>query len=287
MAAKKKTAKKKVSKKKTSNKKSLMSMDDYEAQLAQEAEELSSRIDTSAEFPMISIKNKEFSVGDADLGEEMDVVIIEVVNEKAYYDGSYDEDNPSTPACFAVGICKPNELVPSEDSPKLQDEGEGCGKCWGNEWKSADTGKGKACKDVRRLACIHVSDLETNVDDIEWALLKTPPTSSGPFDKFFNGLKRVHKRPPWGFIVHLSFDEEISYPVINFSGARKIDNVSHMQVINALRERIKDSDILTQGYDASGYVDPDDRPAPAKSKKKTSKKKTGKKKTAKKKSRFS
>jgi hypothetical protein len=135
------------------------------------------------------------------------VIIAGAVIEKAFYDGRYDPDNPEPPVCYAFNT-DPDELAPNpEDVADLQSDV--CADCPMNQWGSADTGKGKACKDVRRLALIPAGqfkkgdDIElvtspTEIEKAEFGFAKLPPTSLNAYAAFVRQVADTMKRPPHG-----------------------------------------------------------------------------------------
>jgi len=272
MAAKKK-AKKKIAKK--SKSKSMMSMEDFEAEMESQAESDSARVESGGGGTHISIAGSTFTLGDADLGDELTGVIIDFSNEKVWYDGVYNPEDPGAPACWAIGSERPNELVASELSPAPQCDS--CEDCEKNEWGSAATGRGKACQDKRRLMIVSMEDLleAESLEDIEVSMLKAPAGSVSAYDKYIKGLSKVHKRPCYGVTTTMTFDDDYDYPSLNFSVDEVIEDASVMSRIMELRT-LAEEDMLSE-YDPDQYKDPDEKPQ-RKSKKKAKKKKGFKKK---------
>lgn len=145
-------------------------------------------------------------------GNRAIVVIADAIIEKGFYDGAYDPDNPEPPACYAFGY-DPDEIAPNEeDVADLQCES--CELCELNKFGSADTGKGKACKDVRRLMLIPAGKY-TKGDDIElyddpdhfaraeMATAKIPPTSLNAYASFVRQVAGTMKRPPHGIFAEM------------------------------------------------------------------------------------
>lgn len=140
-------------------------------------------------------------------GNKVAVIIAAAVIEKAYYVGRYDPDDPQPPVCFAFDT-DPDALAPNpEHVADLQNED--CASCPWNVWGSSDVGKGKACKDVRRLALIPAGTIAKNgdinlVDDTkeiekaELGFAKLPPTSLNGYAAFVRQVASTMKRPPHG-----------------------------------------------------------------------------------------
>ena len=84
----------------------------------------------------------------------MGVVILDSILENIHYDGEYDSDNVQGPDCFAFGRSD-EEMAPHEAvitaGTQVHDN---CVDCPSNEWGSAEKGKGKDCRNTRRIAMI-------------------------------------------------------------------------------------------------------------------------------------
>lgn len=110
-----------------------------------------------SDFKYISMNNRKgtFFEGDDEIGESFMGVIVDDAFVNSYYEGGYDPDNKQPPACF--GIAKVNdEMEPHETVEKPFHEN--CANCTNNAFGSAENGRGKACKNNRRIAVVAVSD---------------------------------------------------------------------------------------------------------------------------------
>jgi hypothetical protein len=113
----------------------------------------------------------------------------------------YDADNPTSPICYAFGEDDEN-LAPHPDSAHPQSPT--CAECQHNAWRSdLGGGKGKACKNTRRLAMMHESDLD-KIDKAEIALAKLPVTSVKNWSTYASQLANVLKLPPLAVITEMS-----------------------------------------------------------------------------------
>lgn len=142
-------------------------------------------------------------------GKAIKVVVLDFMSVNLYYDSAYDRDNPKPPACFAIGP-NPRTLVPSENSPAKQ--AEKCGICPLNEYGSALTGKGKACKNTRLLAVVPANAPE---DDV-W-LLSIPPTSIRFWDKYVAQVSAEHGVDVAQVITSIHQDEKQTFAAPRFS----------------------------------------------------------------------
>jgi hypothetical protein len=129
-------------------------------------------------------------------------VIIDAIAENQFYTGKYDPDNPGGPACFAFGrkyetgeLIMPKLMAPDK-AYVVKPIHDTCSGCPNNEWGSADVGKGKACKEVQRLALIVEGDLEKDIEGAEEAYLKVPVTSMKAWAGYVRMLTdTMHKAP--------------------------------------------------------------------------------------------
>lgn len=266
MARKKTSKKKKTSKSKAvATRKSTLPAN-WRDQLRDDAEEEAERTPTGSGNRITLKRSGQFSYQGADLGDSIDIVIVDHVVSKLYFDTDYDEDNPSPPACFAL---KPNakNIAPHEGAPDPQ--AEACEDCWANDWASG-RGRGKACSDKNRLACLHVDDLEG-----ELILLEVPVTSGAGFNKYIKGLTKAAELPCYAVITRLEMDEHADYQKLLFT---YIEDVSQDTLGGPFNKRKEAREMLLEPYDVSGYEAESGKQA----KKKKGKKKKAKKKATKK-----
>jgi len=230
---------------------------DWEKELQILAKEQSASVTSSS--PILSTKNKLFSLGGSNLGTEIDVVIVDSKKEHAYYDRPYDPDNPTCPTCFAIED-ENGEMYPHPTSPELQ--AEACNECPHNEFESAAVGKGKACKNSRRLALLAYG--AEGLDAGELAILKLPPTSLKNFGKYVKTITSALKRPTFAVVTKLCFDPMVQYPVVVPTLENPIKEPAELRAIMSTRDTALE--MLNAPYDVSGYekyVAPE-RKAPAK-----------------------
>ncbi len=182
--------------------------------------------------------------GTAIKGNELKVLILDAVYENVLYLGDFDPDSPKNPACYAFGE-EEKELVPGEQIEKPftvllpDDEGEfsmqeiepdGCKDCPANKWGTAQKrdgtqGKGKACKNIRRLAVISANQLnETSIAKGEVFYIKVPVTSCKSWSQYVKALNAEFSLPYFGVVttVHLDPDEE-NQIAVSFRDAAPID----------------------------------------------------------------
>ena len=147
----------------------------------------------------------------------------------------YDPDNPASPVCFAFAEVD-DELAPHPDS--LWPQSKTCAECQWNAWGSDfDGGRGKACKNVRRLAIMSKTDLD-KVEKAEVALAKLPVTSVKNWSTYANQLANVLKLPPLAVVTEMSV---VPNPKTQFQVEfQLVDKVGDGAVIQKLLARRKD-----------------------------------------------
>ena len=94
-------------------------------------------------------------------------------------------------------------------SPIPQHDGE-CSDCPLARWESADNGKGKACKNARRLAVL-AYDESTELGEAQMAMLKAPPTSLKNWASYAKSIALRYNRPTSTVVTAGSFNADNDY----------------------------------------------------------------------------
>jgi hypothetical protein len=173
----------------------------WEDKLAAAAQAASSSEAAVSVGSFISTRGGRLSLNDNPFpNNELDCIVIDFIAENTYYDGDYDPDTPQSPACFA--FWRGEDIVtPHEKSVTPQSED--CASCPMNQFGSADRGKGKACKNVRRLALIALDQLD-NVAETVPTYLRVPVTSVKNWATYVKNLASAVKRPPYAVITRVA-----------------------------------------------------------------------------------
>lgn len=222
----------------------------YAEQLEREAQEIAKRLATPSGDRIRFNSNRGFVTPDGLEGESLDVVIVDFMSSNQFYDGVYDRDNPQPPACFAIGP-EPSMLVPSGNSPDKQ--AETCSSCPNNQFGSALTGKGKACKNTRLLAMVPAAVLDDPDAETPLWVMSVPPTSMKSFDAYAHGLSVKHKTIPIGVVTNITMDEKSTFAAPRFREVRKLTD-EEIGLFMARREEA--SQRLTVEPDVSQYKAP-------------------------------
>lgn len=172
----------------------------------------------------IGLKNKEFKLPDGQTGATLECVILDFTWFMVNYPGTYNANNPQQPNCFAVGRENPDggELSPHADAADKQSKT--CKECPKNQWKSAASGNGKACKNQRRLVVLPPGADE----DAEPMTLYVSPGGLKHFDAYVSRLSSEHGILPVQVVTEISFDKNQSYPLLNFKFLEKHDQLNLM-----------------------------------------------------------
>lgn len=247
--------------------KAMVSAADMKKQLAKMAEDEDDRLGHGGESIYVSTQGKKFTWQDADItGQLADgVIIVEFAPENRWFDRPYDPDvEAAVPACFAVDLVNPDDLVPHEDAPVKQCET--CLDCEKNVFGSDARGKGKACANYWRIAILAPDQLDGPI-----LVTRVSPSGYAGFRKYVRGLKKVNKTPPLGVITSLFFDDDMAQPVVQCEFVREVTSAEYGQIIHR-REEAQEL-LMRHGYAVENY----EPPRKSGSKKKTAKKKRGRK----------
>lgn len=102
----------------------------------------------------LSFKGGIISRGGQQLDNPLRVVLLAVQGERAYYSTDWQPDSAATPDCFSF-----DKLAPHENA-EVPQHGT-CSGCRFNEFNSARTGGGKACKEIGSMVFIHADALKS------------------------------------------------------------------------------------------------------------------------------
>lgn len=228
-------------------------------------------------IPSLSIKNGMLRLNDTPIpGNHIAVVIACNMFENAYYNIAYDPDVLVAPVCYAFGVTQ-TEMAPTDLVKEKQSES--CANCPNNEFGSADTGKGKACGNRRKLVCIPAGEFDRKTN--EWfietdaeeyknatpAILNIPPTSLVEYAKYVKALFKEHKRPVNAVVTEIKIvpDDKKQF-VINFNFLDYVEEDVY-NIVDEKQEIFKEA--LTKPY---SYTQDDDKKPIKKATSKTSRK---------------
>jgi hypothetical protein len=215
----------------------------------------------------LSTRGGKLAFGDEQMpGNQVCAIILDAVFENTYYGQKFDPDNAAAPICYAFGRDDSSEMAPhpsmQADTNYFIPQSYDCKSCPNNVYGSADTGKGKACQNRRRLAIIPAGyykpkrgsrdfDLELfddpkHFETADIAYLKLPVLSVKEFSKYVNQLQATLHRPTPAVITRISLepDEKAQYKV-HFELVEGVPD-SLFQIIMARHDQAVNA--IIQGY---------------------------------------
>jgi hypothetical protein len=210
----------------------------WEEQLRQELATIGGAIDPPSSN-RISTKGKVFTLPDGtSSGNPMGVVILDFVAYNSYYTQAWNPNVRAKPACWAIGK-QIDEMKPSDAVPKPQHTD--CKACPKGQFGTAPNGgKGKACKNIRRLLVV-----PANFNDkTEPMTLDVSPTGLKAWNKYVDRLRKEYAMLPLQAVTEVKFDPNQSFPTLQFEFLDR-----HANVESAMRLRNLYADMLTREPD--------------------------------------
>lgn len=238
----------------------------WDEELARQATEVANMEASTGGGNFFSLQGGILSFNGTPLeNNQMAVVIADYVMENVFYEGRYDPNTPSPPMCYAFGrdekSMEPHRIV-VEASNHQHDT---CAGCPNNEWGSADEGRGKACRNIRRLALVPAGALDKDgrftMADAEYlqsatfGFLKLPVTSVKGFAAFVKTVSGALKRPPHGIFTRVRIvpDASNQFKVV-FEPLSPVP-ASHMGIV--MQRHAEAKSLIEQSYPL-----PEDAPPP-------------------------
>jgi hypothetical protein len=147
-------------------------------------------------WPYIGTRGGVFHFNEDELEELPTMVILGARFENCFYEGEYDSNSTNPPDCFAIAeeeddLAPPESLGDRRECMQSDPTSEKCDGCWANAFKTAVRGRGKACKNVRRLALLPADRIDAkNLSKVEGAMLRIPVTSVKNYSSFANKVTK-------------------------------------------------------------------------------------------------
>jgi len=240
----------------------------WDEELAKQAE-IAAGMETGSVGQFFSIRSGILSWQDSPMpNNQMAVIIVDAILENVFYEGKFDPDTPQSPTCFAFGRVEA-DMVPHKvvfDAGNQQCDT--CANCPMNEFGSADTGRGKACRNTRRLALIPAGTLDaagqfTLIDDLDHfastpiGFMKLPVTSVRGYAGYVKQVAGVLRRPPHGVITKIKVvpDSKTQFRIL-FEGVGPVPD----DVMGAIMDRhVEAKSIIDFPYSP---IDAEEEPKP-------------------------
>lgn len=254
---------------------------------------------TGSGLQSFSLRSGVLSIDDNAMpNNEMAVIVLDSILENVFYLEDYDPDNPVPPSAYALGRDEDtmrwsDDSIPEMETPDGMEKiaGELCNDTWINSWGSADKGRGKACRNIRRLLLIPAGTIdkktgafeliedEEHYASVKPAFLKVPPTSITNWANYVKQLKASLRKPPFAIATRIKVvpDGKSQFKV-TFEALEEVPEA----LLGVMLKRHKEAEeLIMQPYDLSERDEPREKPARGRNAKapakKAAKKATGKK----------
>ena len=211
----------------------------YEEQLRRELLAIGDAIEPPSSN-RISTKGKVFTLPDGESSTNpLSITILDFVAYNSYYTAAWNPNVRAKPACWAIGKAI-DELAPSEavKTPQHTDS-KTCPK--GQFGSAPNGGKGKACKNIRRLLVVPGKFHEKS----EPMTLDVSPTGLKAWNRYIDRLRKEFAVVPLQVVTEVKFDPNQTYPTLQFDFVER-----HANVELAMRLRNLYSDMLWREPDA-------------------------------------
>lgn len=181
-------------------------------------------------FSIVSIKGKQFAVtregdrtiivdprtGDPASSIQVAIVRVNPGTTKTYYLRGYQEGVDAKPDCFSNDGIRPDPLAAEPQSKS-------CANCPFNAFGSAENGKGKACRDAKRMAIATIDNLN------EPMMLRVPPTSLKNLAHY--GKLLTEKGMDTRMVAtRIGFDPHSTHQVLTFSPIGFLDEATMLEI---------------------------------------------------------
>lgn len=210
-------------------------------------------------------------------GNILPCVVLAAGHRNVYYSKPFDANNLANPDCFALSLTgegmEAHENVPDDNIPPNSDEKEratprACEGCAYNDWGSDPKGgRGKACKETRRLIVLP-EDALADADAVkkaELAIIDIPVTSGKNYSNFVNSVAAQAGVPPWVVLTNISTERDAKTQFkVTFTPLSVVQNAGVLTALEAKKDEAERLILLP--YDEVGSTESgkmQDAPAPA------------------------
>ena len=199
----------------------------------------------------ISLKSGVISIGgQAVKDNRFDSVVLASTYRNTFYAGRYDANNIVNPDCFSLAATDA-AMVP--DAAVTKPVAAKCEGCPNAEWGSdLNGGRGKACKQTRRLVLLPASALADpkEVQTAELAIMDIPVTSVKNYSQYINVLAASIGLPAYAVVTEISAkpDPKTQFKV-EFKGIGPVASDALLDAIEARQPEALRIGLI--GYEAS------------------------------------
>jgi hypothetical protein len=241
----------------------------WDEELAAEAAAAEAQEASAGGAQFISLRGGILSYGgNAMNNNEMAVIIIASRLENVFYEGNFDPDTPQAPTCYAFGKDEKDMAPHPNVFEASNQQHDTCAGCEMNEWGSADTGRGKACRNSRRIVIIPGGAFNQNgqflppdegvIANAQEAFMRLPVTSVKAYANYIKGVANGalgRKLPPYAVFTKIKVTPDASTQFkVNFTALGEVPN----DLIGAIRSRRDAAEAIIE----TPYPKPEDAPPP-------------------------
>lgn len=200
-----------------------------------------------------SFQGGRLSYGDVQLpGDQTDVVVLAALRENVYYDQPYSADQATEPACSAIGTVEAL-IAPRGTSPSPQSKD--CASCPRNQWGTGHNGRGKACKNKRRLVMIAESDAAdpAAIATAPVAYAQLPVTSVKNWSSYVESKLAPAQCAPLEVVTQMKVvpNRKTQFEVV-FQAKRTLEGDATLAALVALSERVVENLLRDEQTDEDG-----------------------------------
>jgi hypothetical protein len=203
-------------------------------------------------------------------GNKMEAIVLCASFRNVWYAGRYDPNNIVNPNCFALSMSD-KDMQPHGNVRKPANGT--CAGCPNDEWGSdPNGGRGKACKQTRRLVLLPGHAMEQGPDALrsaEMAIMDLPVTSVKNYSSFVNTLTASANVPTYAAVAEISVapDAKTQFKV-NFRPMRVVPSMEHLSAIKARLDSAQQLALEPYADTADEDDAPPEQPAKAAARKK-------------------
>ena len=244
--------------------------DEWREKLAGYAKDDAATATGGSGWKYISTKGGAFTFADEKWDELPPMLMVGTRFDNRFYPGRYDPDNTSGPECFAIAktedaLAPPDELGDARECRQTNPPSEGCAGCWANAFGSAEEGRGKACKNSRRIALLPADDLSPKaLSEVEGAMLRLPVMSVANYSTFANkvtkglGLPLFAVRVKLGVIPDGKSQYRVTFDLVDVrqdeDGLRPLF-ITDSAALTTIEERVKEAETYLDSTPSGGGDD--------------------------------
>lgn len=183
----------------------------------------------------ISTAGGEFSIDDQVVESgKISVIILDSLFVNTFYEGPYVPNQPTTPDCYAYGDVEAG-MEPHDEAENKQSDN--CADCPLNVYGSGQ-GKGKACKNQRRLAVVLEEEFNEDGKTARILMLNVAPTSIAAFAGYVQEVTAAYERPTSGLVTEISIfrPKGKTYGLLEFAFDRELKSSELKNTIPRIKE---------------------------------------------------